>query len=361
MNILIVKTSAIGDVIHTLPALESLRKHYPNAHISWLVEEAASGVILGHPLLNKVLVSKRKRWMRNFRSGKVIPSLKEIISFIKELRQLRYDLLIDFQGLLKSSLLIACCRADRKVGFGPGMEHAEKSYFFLNEKVPAVDMNIHAVDRELLLLKAIGIEHTDVECRFPLENQSIKKVKEMLTGLGVDLSKPVISLNPMTTWPSKHWTMQGFSQLAGALLNEGGEVIFTGGPGDKAAIDKICSSVHPGKAHNIAGKTDLKSLAAVFSLSTVVISTDTGPMHLADSVKTPVVALFGPTAPWRTGPYGKSNVVLRTGISCSPCLKRVCRYGTNQCMFDITVDDVLCAVKKLIQPGRTCDGKPTCQ
>ncbi len=157
MNILIVKTSAIGDVIHTLPSLWSLRAHFPEAQITWLVEESAADLVIGHPAINRVLVARRKTWLKDLRSGRVSRALFGFLGFVRELRDTRYDLVIDFQGLLKSAMWVVLARGVRKAGFGQGMEHAEYSYLALNERVPAVDMNQHAIDRSLLLLKGIGV------------------------------------------------------------------------------------------------------------------------------------------------------------------------------------------------------------
>jgi len=116
MNILIVKLSAIGDVVHTLPSLSALRKLYPHAHIAWVIEEAASDLIKDHPCLDCVIVSRRKRWVQELKKGQ-LPVLKEIIEFIRTLRGIRYDLVIDFQGLLKSSVIVFLARAKRKLGY----------------------------------------------------------------------------------------------------------------------------------------------------------------------------------------------------------------------------------------------------
>ena len=132
MNILIVKTSAIGDVTHTLPALNALRKHYPEAHSPWLVEEAAADIIKGHRALDRILISRRKYWVMEMRGGfaRFLKAWREVWVFILALRDTRYDLLLDFQGLLKSGVLVWLADADRKIGFGRGMEHAECSYYF---------------------------------------------------------------------------------------------------------------------------------------------------------------------------------------------------------------------------------------
>lgn len=343
LNILIVKTSAIGDVIHTLPALHCLRRHYPAARITWLVEEAAADAVVGHSALDRVLVSGRKGWIGEWRAGERLAAWRKARRFVHELRDTYYDLLIDFQGLFKSGIWVAMARARRKVGFGRGMEHAEMSYLFLNEQVPAVSMDMHAVDRELQLLRAIGIECPQVRFELPFTAADHEAAANLLETHGIAPDQRFIAINPMTTWPTKHWQSDKFATLADRLVESGKAVVFTGGPGDQEGVAAICAMMER-KAANLAGQTTLKHLAAIYARARVVVSTDTGPMHVAAAIGTPVVAIFGPTAPWRTGPYGEGHRIIRLGLPCSPCLKKHCQYGTTACMADISVDEVARAV-----------------
>lgn len=346
MNILIVKTSAIGDVIHTFPALNALRRQYPEARIDWLVEEAAADLVIGHPALDSVLVSRRKTWVRDLKHGRVLAACRGFADFVKRLRATEYDLLIDFQGLLKSGISVCLARARRKVGFGKGMEHAEGSYIFLNETVSPVDMDQHAVIRGLLLLKAIGIESEDVIFDLQVGNEQREKIGHLLEVEGVDPARPLVAINPMTTWETKHWKNERFAKVADQLIDKGIAVVFSGGSQDVGAIEGIRAAM-TGKAASLAGKTTLKDLAALYERVAVLITTDTGPMHLAAAVGTPVVALFGPTAPWRTGPFGLGHKVLRAEIACSPCLKRCCNRN-HECMEQITVDQVVQAAQTVL-------------
>ena len=346
MKILIVKTSAIGDVIHTLPALHCLRRRYPEAEITWLVEEAAAEVVVGHPALDRVLVAGRKGWLREWRAGERRAACRKAWHFLRELRDTRYDLLLDFQGLLKSGIWVALARARRKVGFGRGMEHAEMSYIFLNERIPAVSMEMHAVDRELHLLRAIGIECPEARFDLPLTAADHEAAAKLLEAHGIAAGQPFIAINPMTTWPTKHWRPEKFAELADRLAEAGKAVVFTGGPDDRAGVAAIGAMMRQPPV-NLAGATSLKGLAALFARAQAVVSTDTGPMHVAAAVGTPVVALFGPTAPWRTGPYGVQHQVVRLGLACSPCLKKQCQLATTACMADIPVIKVAQAVMQI--------------
>ena len=346
MNILIVKTSAIGDVIHTLPALWSLRTHYPQAHITWLVEEAAADLLTDHPALDHVLVASRKTWLADLQAGRLFRALRGFVEFVRILRDTRYDLVIDFQGLIKSAVWVFLANGIRKVGFGRGMEHAEHSYLVLNERVPAVEMNQHAIDRSLLLLKGIGIPAAGIRYELPHSITHESQAASLLRAVGIDKQDRLVTINPMARWPTKLWEPTSFAILADRLEQEGIRVVFTGGPQDRSSIDDICRLM-TGQIRRLDGKTDLKTLAAIYRRTQVLITTDSGPMHLAAAVGTSVVALFGPTAPWRTGPYGQNHVVLRAGIHCSPCFKKEClttEYEKHACMKRISVDEVARAV-----------------
>ncbi|MDM8551364.1 glycosyltransferase family 9 protein [Desulfobacterales bacterium HSG2] len=351
MNILIIKLSAIGDVIHTLPALNAIRKHYPDAHITWVVEEAASPLIEGHAALDRVLVSKRKRWVKKLMgkspSVEKRAALKDAYLFIRALRDTRYDLIIDFQQLLKSGVLVGLSKGERKTGFNKGMEHQEHSYLFLNERILPVKMDNHALLRNMMLLDALGIHSDEIAFNLPVRDQDRRMVDELLSRHGVKTSdRPLAAINPVAKWETKLWSDLKFSRLADRLTEQHGiSLVFTGGPEDRETVRKIISGMKT-RAANLAGETSLKMLAALYEKTDFLVTTDTGPMHLAAAVGTPVAAIFGPTAPWRTGPFGPGHQVIRAGMECSPCFKRQCR--TKECMERISVEDVLDGVRRLL-------------
>lgn len=358
MNILIVKLSAIGDVIHTLPALNAIREHYPQAHITWLIEEAAADLVVGHRALDRVLVSRRKSWMRRLRGPDRRQALKEIRRFWKDLRHTRYDIIIDFHALLKSGLLVGMARGKRKIGFDKGMQHQEFSYLFLNERIPPVDMEVHALTRGLMLLNAIGITTRKVVYDIPFSDGDIAAVRELLGEQEVDGSRMLVAINPVALWETKLWLNDRFAMLADRLVRDHHvDVVFTGGPADNPVVQSIMGMM-AAPAANLTGRTSLKMLAALYHLSRTLVTTDTGPMHLAAAVGTPVVALFGPTAPWRTGPFGDGHQVVRTAPACSPCFKRQCDEHRCRCMTDITVSDVLQATRRLLEKDRP-EGGPS--
>lgn len=335
-KILIIKLSAIGDVVQTLPALEAIKRTYPASEIDWVAEEAASGILEGHPLINKLLVSRRKTWLAQLkRPGTFAQGARELLRFIRELQTTRYDIAIDFQGLLKSGIVIGLSRAKRKVGFAGSRE---LSSLFLNERLPAYDIEQHALERYLDVARYLGAENPHGTCSLPIDREKELIRDRLVKAAGKE--KRVIVLNPVARWKTKLWQEEKFAALADRLMTERrATVIFTGSRADREVIARIIGMME-NRPLNWTGETTLKELAALAAVADLFITTDTGPMHLAAAAGGKVVALFGPTAPWRTGPYGSGHVVVRNNLECSPCFRRDCRDGAR-CMQAITVDDVL--------------------
>ena len=337
MNILIVKLSAIGDVIHTLPSLTALRKLYPEAHITWVVEEAAAGLVKNHPLLNAVLISRRKSWIKYLRKGEFSRPLREMRTFLRELRKRPYDLVIDFHGLLKSALIVLFSGGKRKLGYD---SLQELSGLFYNEKIPE-DMNKHAVDRYLDFPRFLGAKIAKAQFILPSDNSAQARIQSLLEKYHLE-NKKFIAVNPVAYWETKLWDDEKFAGLADLIKTKlNMEVVFTGS--EKESIEKITTRMQA-KAVNLAGETTLPELAYLYQKALLLVTTDSGPMHLAAAVGTPVVALFGPTDPQRTGPYGDGHVIIRIDLPCSPCLRKEC--PTTKCMQDILPEQVLAAIKE---------------
>ncbi|MEW6665977.1 MAG: lipopolysaccharide heptosyltransferase I [Thermodesulfobacteriota bacterium] len=354
-SILIVKLSAIGDVVHTLPLLEVLRKSFPGARIDWLVEEEAARIVEGHGDIDRVIVSRRKPWQRGLlRSGQRAGSAREILGFLRELRSREYDLVIDMQGLLKSGILTGLSRGRRKIGFTWAREG---STLFLSEAPYPVDQRRqHAVERYLKTAEILGCPVRSWQGRIPVLESDREQVDALLRELGLE-EKRLVAVNPVARWETKLWEEEKFALLADRLRDELGlSVLFTGSAGDRAVIERILGKMR-GVAFNLAGRTGLKALAQLYSLCGAVVSTDTGPMHIAAAMNRPVVALFGPTAPWRTGPYGQGHRVIREEMECSPCLRKRCSH--RSCMRSITVETVFRAVENVV--GHTPKAGPVPQ
>nr|HID57662.1 lipopolysaccharide heptosyltransferase II [Desulfobacterales bacterium] len=350
-NILIVKLSAIGDVIHTLPAVWALREHFPCAHITWLVEEEAADIVKGHEAVDRVLISRRKTWLRGLLKGRTHKNVMELVHFIKTLRDTKYDMVIDFQGLFKSGILVFCSRGTHKIGYD---KTRELSYIFLNERVPPFDMDKHAILRYLNLVESIGASTDHVFFRMSIRSCDRERARKLLQTRGWQGIRPLIAIHPMAKWKTKLWPLDRFSKLCSAIQERfGGMVIFTGSKEDGKEVKRIVSTGNS-RVIDLSGETDLMRLAAIYELADCVVSTDSGPMHLAAAIGTPVVALFGPTAPWRTGPFGDQHQIVRAGADCSPCFKKTC--SSLECMKQITVDQILKSVEAVLQTLAGVDG-----
>lgn len=343
-SILIIKLSAIGDVVHTLPFLEVLRKNFPEARLDWVVEEESSQIIEGHKGIDNIIVSRRKSWQKRLVKGRGrSAAFKEIIQFLKQLRAREYELVIDLQGLFKSAILAGLSKGKRKIGPHWGREGSQ---LFLTERPFFVDADEHAVDKYLKVAEYLGCEKDSWKGHIPIRESDKRSIDKVFHNKGIE-DQSLVAINPFAKWKTKLWEPEKFAALADRLQKElACHVVFTGSRQDRVEIDAIMDILEK-KAINLAGKTTLKELAYLYSKSQLLVSTDTGPMHIAAAMGCPVVALFGPTAPWRTGPYGKNHRVIRDEIECSPCFNKKCDHVS--CMRNITVDRVFEKVKEQIQ------------
>ncbi|NPU85482.1 MAG: lipopolysaccharide heptosyltransferase II [Syntrophaceae bacterium] len=345
MNILLVKLSSIGDVVHTLPSLAVLRNRYPEAHITWVVEEESLDILQGNPKIDRILVSGRKRWAHRLREGRDIgETFGEIRRFLRDLRDRPYDVIIDFMGLLKSAILVFASRGSRKIGYD---SMQEMSGLFYNEKIPE-DMGKHAVDRYLDFARYLGAEPAEPEFFLHVPEESRTRAEALLREGGVDPEAPFAVLSPMSyAGETRLWEDDRFAALGDRIRLELGRAVVLTGHETGGSIGRITTAMET-KALNLENRTTLKELAHLYRRAAVVVTPDSGPMHIAAAVGTPVVALFGASEPARTGPYGRIHTVIRADLPCSPCFKKTC--DTRQCMKDITVDMVLEAVREYMGP-----------
>ncbi|MBI5888718.1 MAG: glycosyltransferase family 9 protein [Deltaproteobacteria bacterium] len=339
MKVLIIKLSSIGDVVQTLPALYALRKGFEKkgvkARIDWLVEEASSAVISGNPLIDNVIIVKNRGWKTHF---------IENIRTARMLASVRYDMVLDFQGLLKSGVWVWLSKGRRRIGFSNARE---LSHIFLNEKAAPYDPDRHAVDRYLDLAVYAGGESGEAVFPLHISGQERKKAEGILKGGGISVRTPFFVIAARARWRTKHWNDDAFAGAAKAIIEKRGmHAVLIGGRADKDGLDGLKERI--GKmAVNLAGQTTLKELAALEKMSRFVLTVDSGPMHIASAVGAKTVALFGPTAPWRTGPYGRQHIIIRKELKCSPCFKKRCSGA--RCMTEITAEEVVMAVDKMLE------------
>ena len=267
----------------------------------------------------------------------------EALGLYKELRRSSYDIVIDLQGLFRSGFLTALSNGKRKIGMSGGREGAS---FFLKEPAVPVDYDQHAIDRYLKVAEFLDCDTSKFRGEIPVSEED-KKLADGILGPDTE-NNSIIAINPMAKWKTKLWESDKFSELA-SRLREGrnNPVVFTGSEQDRPVIEDIIRNTERDtRIINLAGRTNLKELAYLYSRCSALVCTDTGPMHIAAAMGCRVVALFGPTSPLRTGPYGTGHIVIRSTSDCSPCFKKEC--GDAKCMKDITVNMVVDAVKKMI-------------
>lgn len=325
-KILIIKPSALGDIVHTLPFLASIRKCFPAAEIHWLVARGLHTFLDGHPMLDRLWIFDRERW-RNF--ARLRQTFKELLAFRAALRREKFDVSVDLSGLLRSGLITWAAGATLRLGF---KDSNEGSWLFYNRKIPG-DMSIHAVDRYLKFADFLGCDTSEVHFPFaPYE-----KSPPVMVGLPDRYAVMV----PSAGKEANRWPAERFGGLAARLAMP---IVLLGSSGD-AGVTAEVARFSGGWAIDLAGKTSLKELIPIIEKAAFMVTNDTGPMHIAAALQVPVYAIFGPANPARTGPYGDIHTVIRTGAACSPCYRwKPCENW--RCMEEISVDLVSETIKR---------------
>jgi heptosyltransferase-1 len=331
-RVLIVKLSAIGDVLHMLPAAVALRKALPETEITWAAEGRTAEFLRGHPAVDHV-VGLRRRWLT---------SPPAVLQVRKTLRALAPDVAIDSQGLLKSGVLSWLSGAGMRIGYA-APEAREGSAFFATHRVAATAG--HVVERHLELLTALGI--TPAEPRFGMPRPD--DIRRSVDGWWKTLALPDAPavINPGAGWASKLWPPERFAVVARQLGQKHGLVslVVWGSGSERDAAERIVAASH-GEAV-LAPATSLKELAEVAARARVFISSDTGPLHLAAAMGTPCVGLFGPVPAARNGPYGAGHVAVEPPPEVRPAWKD--RKRDTRSMLAIDAERVVAAALQLIK------------
>ena len=322
-RVLIIKPSAIGDVVHALPILNLIRRRWPGAHVSWLVTPACAGLLERHPQLDAVVRFERREFGKGWRSPR---AALDLLRFNRRLRDGKFDLVVDLQGLFRSGWLAWVTGAPVRVGPANAREGA---WLFYTHRVPTGTPEQHAIERYLTIAQALGCERGPVEFRFAVDDADRAHVAGLVPG-----GRPFAVLMPGTNWETKRWPVERFAALVGPLRERFGlESVVAGGPDTVELAKQV-----PG-ATDLAGRTNLRQLVALLERAALVVANDSGPMHIAAALGRPLVTPYGPTNPVRTGPYGRQDSVVRLDIPCSPCYSRKCSH--QSCLQWLTIDPVL--------------------
>ncbi|RJQ44896.1 MAG: lipopolysaccharide heptosyltransferase I [Nitrospiraceae bacterium] len=335
LKILVIKPSSLGDVIHALPFLKAVKDSFPHAQIDWVISRNLRGLLEGNPLIHELIDFDKDSWSKFKNLHKTI---SEISLLKKILKKKHYDIVVDLQGLLRTGLISFFTAAGLKVGFS---DAREGSRYFYDTKIPS-GKAVHAVDKCLEIARALGAEVKKAEFPLHVDAGAKKKIREALGNM-----HDYVVIAPSARWNTKRWPAENFAALLRKIHIP---VVIAGSKGDKEIASEIVkrfSSTGKNNVIDFCGETTLKELIALISGAKAVVSNDSGPMHIAAALNTPVVALFGPTDPEKTGPYGwqknRNMKVIRAHVPCNPCRKRTCRDMT--CMKHIHTDEVLKALK----------------
>ncbi len=329
-RILIVRLSAIGDVINTLPAFAALRAGFPEARIGWAVEDRAAGLLETVPGLDRLHRFPRGEWSRRWKDRRALGALPgDFLAYARELRRERYDTVVDFQGNAKSALHVLLSGAPARWGFGPGHSR-EGSWLLLNHRLSPDGEAVNRVDKNLALAAALGAPPPPGGGRYAPPEEARREVDARLAAAGI--APPFAVLHPGTSrfgsfkrWPLMHWAAaaERFHHRTGLRL------LVTWGPGERWMARSIVRGAGPAalEAPPLPG---LPHLAALLQRARVVVGCDSAALHLAARLGVPTVGLYGPKDPRLYAPWGNRGEILRVGVPCSPCTRRTCEYP--ECM-----------------------------
>jgi heptosyltransferase-1 len=369
-RILLIKPSALGDVVHTLPVLVKLRARYPQAQIDWLITPENAEVVRYHPALSNVVLFARRDFSKRGRRWRAFLSFFDLL---KQIRSAKYELIVDMHGQVRSAFFALISGARVRIGFDRPVKRGltvsaehdlknipshgwrgarEGSWVAYTHRIPIPTLDVHAIDRYLWIAPLLGLDDNPPDLTIHLSPQATNKVNRLLEEQGVAASKPLVVLVPGTIWETKHWTIEGFAGVARQFLQDGFAVALAGTTRDQQRCRQIAAAA-PGTC-DLSGKTTPADLAALIRRAEVAVTNDSGSMHVAASLGKPMVSVFGPTNPVHIGPYERPESVLRVDLPCSPCNYRrlsQCPFD-HACMKQVTSAMVVERVRKILSTAK---------
>jgi heptosyltransferase-1 len=369
-NILLIKLSAMGDVVQTLPVLNKLRRRYPKARIDWLVTPPNDELLRQNPAITETIEFSRAEWAKPWTLTPFVGAAR----LVAMLRAAEYDLVLDLQGQLRSAVFAFASGAPVRIGFDKpradvwkttprkipdeAKKHAwqgarEGSWLAYTHHIALPTLDVHPVERYLGVAPLLGLDDGAPDFSFPVPPEAATRIDALLDYYGIAKGR-LIAIAPGTNWETKQWRADGFAEVARHFLQKAGGVTLIGSDRERAVCDAV-AQLAPG-AVNLAGETTLPELAALIRRASVCVTNDSGPMHLAVALDRPVVSIFGPTDPVWAGPYHRDGAVLRVELPCSPCYLRELRRCNfdHACMTDVTAEAVIERVDGILakQPAR---------
>jgi heptosyltransferase-1 len=368
-KILLIKLSALGDIVHTLPVLNTLRRRYPQAQIDWLVTPAFAELLAANAAVNNVIEFARAEWATPWRAAPYVSAAK----LIAMLRAAEYDLVIDLQGQLRSAVFAFASGAPVRIGFdkpradiwktlsrpipAEAKKHAwrgarEGSFLAYTHHLALPTLDMHPVERYLTLAPLLGLDDSPPDFSFPIPPEAPARIAALFDYYDLT-KKTLVAIAPGTNWNTKEWRTEGFAEVARHFLQTGRAVILLGSDSERVVCEAVAQQA-PG-AVNLAGETTLTELAALIRGAAICVTNDSGPMHMAVALDRPVVSIFGPTDPVWAGPYRRDNAVVRAGVPCSPCyLRRLSECPNDHvCMKDVSAATVIARAETILAKQAT--------
>jgi lipopolysaccharide heptosyltransferase I len=325
---LIVRLGSLGDVVHAIPAAAALRARHPEAEIDWIVDPRYVELVRMVEGIDGVIPFDPRQGFR------------QLLHTARRLRRRQYDVVIDLQGLLKSAVLARAAGPRRVIGFTRAHLREPMARFFYSETVDPGDAP-HVIQKGIGLMRAVGVD--DPSIAFPIAVPRSTAADALAARVG---SSGYMLINPGAAWPNKRWPAARFGALAAAIRERRGlRSVVLWGPGEEAAASAVVAS--SGGAAEQAPATSITDILAIAKGASLMVSGDTGPMHIAGAVGTPIVALFGPTRAERNGPWSPADISISRIDQCVCHYERRCRRA-QPCIDDISVDDVVAAVERRV-------------
>ena len=343
-RVLIVLLGAIGDVVRALPLAHRIKRAWPETHLAWAIEPKSVNAVLGHPSVDQVLLFDRPGGFLAY------------CSFLREVKQGQFDVVLDLQRHLKSGVTSFYSRAPRRIGYHK-RNAKEYNWLFQNEQIDLVEEFSPKILQYQKFGDALGLEPLDgLDFAWEVSAEELASSESKLkgicddTGIEVPSSEKRALLIVGSSWPSRFWFPEYVRALALKLKERWGLTSIVVGSSQEIAFSDEVFSLEAlrGCALNFVGKTSLRELAALCSQARLAVAVDSGPMHIASALGLPVVSLWGSTSPLRSAPYGSEHLVLQSPIACSPCFKSECPGLGRLCMKDIPLAAVLAQVARVI-------------
>lgn len=331
-KILFLLFGAIGDVTRALPLLTRVRRYHPEAYIAWAVEPAAAALLNSHPALDELFLFERQNGISAF------------LSFLKKVRNSNFDLVLDLQRHAKSGLVSFCSRAPDRLGFHR-TNTKEANWLYSTRTIKPVREFSLKLNQYLFFADALGLPDDGIDFGLQLEHHEQLKIDRSLRGI----SKPFVTFYLGSSWQSRNWFPSLTANVAKTLSERyGTSAILLGTQDERCFAEKVYSELRNVETINLTGKTDLRELIGILSRSALAIGPDSGPMHIAAAVGTPVISLWGATSPIRSAPWGSEQLAIAGTAACSPCYSRNCPIE-RACMKRITVEQVVNKAEDILE------------